>query len=201
MTGRNMFAQHNYEVIEKLISREMLAFIRRHLRMLERNHGFTHLHPAKGALMGKALAVYAPPFAETLLEMHARAIAKVVGCSLEPSYSFARIYLHGSALKRHTDREAGEIGVSVNASHGEDASWPIYLRAPRKSAVRVNLQPGDALVFAGTQLEHWRDRFPGRRHEQILLFYVRKDGAYQHLKHDKRQRIGAPPFRERFLDW
>ena len=80
--------------------------------------------------------------------------------------------------------------------------WPIHLKSRAIGTVAVDLGPGDAVVMEGTRVEHWRDRFPGNRHEQLLLFYTRQRGPYRHLKFDGRKRLGAPltPL-EHFLVW
>src|SRR3954463_11181131 len=49
----------------------------------------------------------------------------VVGESLLPTYCYARLYVHGDKLRRHHDREACEIVVSIHLGHCGAAPPPI----------------------------------------------------------------------------
>ena len=80
-------------------------------------------------------------------------------------------------LKRHKDRFSCEISTTMNLG-GDD--WPIYLEPSWKKGVttssnakgvKVDLKPGDMLVYSGCELEHWREKFKGKECVQVFLHY------------------------------
>ena len=65
---------------------------------------------------------------------------------------------------------------------------------PSKSkGVKVNLDPGDMLVYRGDLLEHWREPYKGQYHAQTFLHYNNKDtkGAEANAL-DRRPHLGLP---------
>ena len=76
-------------------------------------------------------------------------------------------------LKRHKDRFSCEISTTMNLG-GDD--WPIYLEPSGKDGkatkgIKVDLKPGDMLVYSGCELEHWREKFKGKECVQVFLHY------------------------------
>ena len=130
---------------------------------------------------------------------------KKTGLKLNPTYSYARIYKTGDVLHRHKDRFSCEISTTLNL--GGDP-WPIYLE-PKKNVgipdgkkitvssqnkgVRVNLKPGDMLVYRGMELEHWREEFQGNDCCQVFLHYndQKSKNADQNVN-DRRPHLGLP---------
>jgi hypothetical protein len=123
---------------------------------------------------------------------------------LIPTYSFARIYKKGDVLKRHKDRMSCEISTTLNL--GGDP-WPIYIEPNKEKGIldekgytpsdskgiKVNLNPGDMLVYRGNILEHWRDAFEGENCGQVFLHYndLKTKGALEN-KYDSRPCLGLP---------
>ena len=142
---------------------------------------------------------------ETLLMRTLPVMEKKTGLKLNPTYSYARIYKTGDVLKRHKDRFSCEISTTLNL--GGDP-WPIYLE-PKKNVgvpdgkkitvssnnkgVRVNLKPGDMLVYRGMELEHWREEFQGNDCCQVFLHYNDQSSknAEQNIN-DRRPHLGLP---------
>lgn len=104
-------------------------------------------------------------------------VEAVAGADLLPTYGYGRLYHAGDALARHTDRDAAEVVVSVHLGHRGAAPPPIWLAAPDPLA--VHQEPGDAVVFHGTRVPHWREPFTGRDFGQLFLNYVRADGPHR----------------------
>ncbi len=74
---------------------------------------------------------------------------------LYPAYTYARIYKKGDILERHKDRFSCEISTTMNLGGDE---WPIYLEPSgevNKKGIKINLKPGDMLVYSGCELEHY----------------------------------------------
>ena len=109
-------------------------------------------------------------------------VEAVAGGLLLPTYCYARLYVHGDALERHRDREACEVVASIHIGSRGLAPPPIRF-APD---IEVHQRPGDAVVFLGSRLEHWRDPFQGTDFGQVFLNYVRAGGAYRHHAFDGR---------------
>ena len=98
-----------------------------------------------------------------------------------------RIYEKGSILKKHKDRESCEISTTLNL--GGDL-WPIYLEGKK-----IELTPGDMLVYSGCDLEHWRDEFKGKICVQTFLHYNYVNGKFKKTNlYDKRPLLGLPEF-------
>ena len=58
---------------------------------------------------------------------------------------------------------------------------------------KVNLKPGDMLVYSGCDLEHWREPFEGEECVQVFLHYNHVNGRFaEQNKFDKRAMLGLP---------
>jgi hypothetical protein len=141
---------------------------------------------------------------ETLLLAVLPKMEKETGLKLYPTYAYARIYKNGDILKRHKDRFSCEISTTMNL--GGD-KWPIYIESdPKKGkdgangyeseytdGVKVDLKPGDMLVYKGNICEHWRDQFEGKDCAQVFLHYnnQKTKGSKDNL-FDGRKHLGLP---------
>ena len=130
---------------------------------------------------------------ETLLEKVKPTMEKHTGLKLSPTYSYARIYKNGDVLARHKDRYSCEISTTLNL--GGD-KWPIYLDPTSKTGqagIKVDLEPGDMLIYSGCELEHWREEFKGKDCGQVFLHYNKSSSkkAKENL-YDKRPFLGLP---------
>ena len=109
---------------------------------------------------------------------------------LTPAYTYARVYKKGDILKRHKDRFSCEISTTLNL--GGD-NWPIYVEPSgkeNKKGVKVNLKPGDMLIYLGCELEHWREPFEGDECVQVFLHYNNVNTTSS--KYDHRPHLGLP---------
>ena len=131
---------------------------------------------------------------------------KKTGLKLIPTYTYMRIYEKGNILRRHKDRPSCEISTTLNL--GGDP-WPIFLdptgqtfvidefkqihkpNAPK--GIKVNLDPGDMLIYSGCDLEHWREPFEGEACAQVFLHYNNGNGPFgKDNLYDKRPILGIP---------
>ena len=124
---------------------------------------------------------YADFATESLLIMLQPKIEKVVGKKLLPTYAFWRCYTKYADLKKHTDRPSCEISVTVNIK-GDGTPWPIFMNGDA-----LNLDKGDAAIYLGCEVDHWREEFKGDYQFQTFLHYVDKEG--KNIEHfmDKRK--------------
>lgn len=124
-------------------------------------------------------SVYASRIMESLLKNKTQKVEEICGKKLFPTYSFWRMYTNKSELPPHSDRPSCEISVSVNL--GSDKPWPIYM-----DDTSLDLQPGQAVIYLGEQVKHYRKEYDGDYNSQVFLHYVDQNGPYQQYKLDKR---------------
>ena len=111
---------------------------------------------------------------------------KITGYKLFPSYSFTRVYQKGEELTPHVDRPACEISVTCHiATVG--SPWPVWMQAPGEEPTQYTLEPGDACVYKGCEIKHWRQ--PATETDinvQMMLHYVDQNGPCAGYKYDQR---------------
>jgi len=136
-------------------------------------------------------ALYAEPRMESLLLTLLPQIEEASALSLYPTYSYMRVYKRGDVLVRHRDRPACEISVSLNLGCEADTPWPLWIEGPAGVSA-VHLEPGDAVLYRGTECFHWRDVFAGEHAVQCFLHYVDQNGVNAEWKFDKRRGLRLP---------
>lgn len=133
---------------------------------------------------------YADPLIEVMLKQCLPMVEEQTGLELEPTYSFSRVYQEDEELLPHTDRPSCEISVTVNIACTGDV-WPIWMQYEAKDPVKCMLEPGDAVIYKGCEVTHWRRKLPkGQINVQFMLHYVDKNGPHAGYKFDKREVLG-----------
>ena len=212
-----MFKKNKYVVIKQAISKELAAFVANYFLMKKQVYDTCRqrrfISPYE-VLLGEyegadgqiphTYSHYSDIVMETLMLKCQVMMEKTTGLKLTPAYTFARIYKNGDILKRHKDRFSCEISTTMNL--GGDP-WPIYLdptnpeippqNVPYKilgnKGIKVDLKPGDMLVYRGCELEHWRNKFKGKECIQVFLHYNnRKTPGAKDNMFDKRPHLGLP---------
>ena len=131
-------------------------------------------------------------------------LERIIGRKLYNTYYYDRFYFPGQELKKHTDRPACEISVSIHVSTNIKESWPIWIKTPdtfedstMKNLISsgenkfIDLDAGDGMVYKGCERPHWRDPMPGLLeskinkdeslyYHQIFFHYVLQDGIRAH---------------------
>lgn len=211
------FKKKKYTVVRKAISPELTYFCSRYFTFKRQvaNTLFKqrYISPFE-TMFGRwddeqipnTYSHYADLVMEVLLAELIPLMRKKTGIKVIPNYSYARIYKTGDELKRHKDRFSCEISTTLNL--GGDP-WPIFL-SPYENVghpdgkkittvsdakgVKINLNPGDMLIYRGGELEHWREPFEGRECTQVFLHYndMNTEGADDNL-FDSRPHLGLPP--------
>jgi len=200
------FKKNKYTVIKKAISKDLAEYLANYFAMkkqvydtcretryvspFETMYGF---YEKKDEQIPNTYSHYSDIAMETLMLKCQPGMEKATGLKLYPAYTYARIYKKGDELKRHKDRFSCEISTTMNL--GGD-NWPIYLEPSGKKGmkgVKVDLKPGDMLVYRGCDLEHWRKPFQGKVCYQVFLHYnnVKTPGAKDNI-YDKRPHLGLP---------
>jgi len=109
----------------------------------------------------------------------ANAVSAIVGEALKPSYVYFGSYLSGAELKKHTDRPQCAFSVTLCLDFSPEpdlaTSWPIRLDTP-EGTVKVYQALGDALVYRGTRVPHYRHVLAkGYTSTSIFFHYVPED--------------------------
>jgi hypothetical protein len=140
--------------------------------------------PVGDKLVPKSFSAYALPETEELLMLLTDTIGTMIGKELYPTYSYCRIYYTGATMPAHTDRSACEISMSLCIS-GEP--WPLWF----KDYGPVTLEPGNAVLYPGPLVEHWREEYKGAGCTQVFLHWVDANGPFADWKYDRRPSIGS----------
>ena len=131
-------------------------------------------------------------------------LQNIIGRLLYNTYYYDRYYFAGQELRKHVDRDACEISVSIHVStnlEGEYAKWPFKIETPHGQERQGILEPGDGLIYKGCERPHWREplQVPVRRkrdiilrkpetewyYHQIFFHYVLQDGVRAHCAWDR----------------
>ena len=135
-------------------------------------------------------SIYGDPLMESLLLNKNSQMEEITGLSLKPTYSYWRMYTTFADLKKHVDRPACEISVSINIG-SDGTSWPIFI-----DGKSIDLHPGEAIIYLGCELFHWREEFNGDWCAQTFLHYVDANGPYADQWKDKRIKWGTNPYKQ-----
>lgn len=168
------FSKKGYRVIRNLISKKEAKEINDYLN--NRNDGSLCDPQSLGT----------PSFYEDQFLMKKQIkllpeIEKHSDLKLFKTYNYARKYKKGDILRLHADRPACEISVTLDL--GGDP-WSIWILDKDENAIKVDLESGDALLYRGCDLLHWRGKFEGNYHPQVFLHYVDQNGPYAWAKDD-----------------
>jgi len=174
-----------YKLIKDFLSKEELE-IGCHYMNLKHKKNYSNFDPPEHKTINADSFFFGDNFTETIMMRKLKKMEQETKLELYPTYSFFRIYTFNSELKKHTDRASCEISVTV-MWESDGTPWPIYIEDKP-----IEMSPGDALIYLGCELEHWRDNFEGDYHIQSFLHYVDKNGPYKDFKYDKRDNKTNP---------
>jgi hypothetical protein len=163
--------QQTVLILPKIIPIEFCQFFT-HVLMRQAD-----LNPRGDAQIPNAKAILDHEYMfETLHERLWPVIEQVVGEALIPTYAYARLYSNGDVLEKHTDRPACEVSITIQLGRSHHYAWPIYM-----GGQRFDLGEGDAVIYPGCGVEHWRDVCAGPDgyySGQVFLHFVRKEGEF-----------------------
>jgi len=219
-----MFKKNKFAIARNAISKDLAQFVANYFSLkkvvLDTCRAKRYISPFETLLGEYEDAVngqipntyshYSDIAMETLLLKCQPLMEKTTGLKLYPAYTYARIYKKGDILKRHKDRFSCEISTTMNLG-GDD--WPIYLSpyenvgrpdgkkittTSKAKGIKVDLKPGDMLIYSGCELEHWREKFKGKECVQVFLHYNnRKTPGAKDNMFDKRPHLGLPSWFKR----
>jgi hypothetical protein len=211
------FKKNKYQVIRGAISKELADIGYTYLKIsAEADHWMleNYVTHSSNWLVGNfhdkqvpgSYAKYADRLMETLLVKTIPVMKAKTGLNLIPTYSYTRLYRTGNILNRHKDRPSCEISTTLCL--GGDP-WPIFIdptgadnvikeyegiiKPGAPKGIKVDLKPGDMLIYSGCELEHWREPFQGKLCGQVFLHYNHANGRFAKSNlYDKRPMLGIP---------
>jgi hypothetical protein len=204
-----------YHIIKKAVSKELAEFLKDYLILKSQVHNYykeKRIISPLNILFGETEDVQVPgsyccygdTAMDNLLVKLKSKVEKCVGKKLIETYSYSRVYVKGAELKRHKDRFSCELSTTLNL--GGDP-WPIYVDetpdnldkhiqnnpyfSPFNKGTKINLSPGDMMVYEGCNVEHWREKFKGKQCVQTFLHYNFYSKENLIRKWDGRKQLGS----------
>jgi len=201
------FKKNKYIIIRKAIDKNLATFLFNYFCIKKQVHDtclkeryispydqlLGYYEPELDGQVVNTYASYSDIAMETLLLKCQPVMEKFTELKLYPAYTYARMYKKGDELKRHKDRFSCEISTTMFLGGDE---WDIYLEPSGKEGMKglkVQLKPGDMLVYRGQELEHWREKFKGNECAQVFLHYnnTKTKGSKNNM-FDRRPHLGLP---------
>ena len=212
-----LFKESRYLVIENVLPREVIDFCYEYILLKKKVYATfvekkfispydqsfgTYEKPADQ--VPSSFCHYGDVAMEILLQKVKPIMEKETNLKLLETYSYVRVYKKGDMLPRHKDRPSCEISTTLNL--GGDP-YPIYLSPnenvgepdgknitvfSKAKGIKLNLKPGDMLIYKGQELEHWREPFEGNQCVQVFLHYNDAAVHGEKNKFDKRLHLGLP---------
>lgn len=156
------------EVLPKNLCHFLTNVLLRQSTTLDSKKGDTQIPNAR-AIMDHEIVF------ETLLEQVWPNLEEILGTKLLPTYAYARLYTNKDELGKHTDRHACEISMTLQLGRSHHYAWPIYM-----GGTRYDLAEGDAVIYRGCDIEHWREPCNGPENYysgQCFLHFVLEEGS------------------------
>ena len=130
-----------------------------------------------------SFSVYNNPKYREIHRLVRRVVQNIFEIDLHPTYFYERFYYAGQELKRHSDRPAWEISVTLQISTNLKEPWDIWFQKPDGKETSIKMKSGDAVIYKGCEREHWR--FPMKSNYNILQNKINKlkkkeDDTYLH---------------------
>jgi hypothetical protein len=214
MNNPDLFKQDSYIAVSKIVPADLCKIVTKYALLQE--DAFFAPETGSDAQVPNAHSRYADTLMETLLFFLRSHMENHTGLELVPTYSYYRVYRPGMILDRHKDRPSCEISTTICFGYDyktdtPDYSWGMYVdkqsintplgpngefltsNNPGKMVTQV---PGDAIIYRGCDVEHWRDPFdvgPNSYQVQGFFHYIDKNGPhYPEYAYDKRSGLGKP---------
>ena len=184
------FRERRYLLVKGILPQTILEYLKVYYAVLMANNRFCNDSECPSSLsLGGDAAL------DAVLEWIRPEVSRLVGFDLAPTYSYTRQYAKGEVLTRHTDRDACEISVTASIQIPKGAGPSVvHLKPPTLDETKVEMFEGDGCVYAGTEVEHWRERFRVGGYIQLFLHFIAKHGRnYPRLTFDGRECLGAAP--------
>ncbi len=166
------FQKEKYTVLRGILPPVQLAAFRNYFGEL-RAAGFMIFNDLqvslRHAIHNDALSIY---FHEQLAPL----VSLAVGESVKPSYVYSATYVEDAVLEPHTDRPQCEFTMSMQIGYepeletGEVSPWALCLDDLHGNKIETFLANGDAMIYKGCELVHYRDAL-SKNHQSTSIFF------------------------------
>ena len=174
--------ENNYMIVPNFISEERATDLAKEFNLYAEEFDITN-DPQVDKCLGKYDYI---SFVELLCEKNVQ-VSQLVGETVLPTYTYARIYEKGAVLTPHVDKEECEISLTVNLA--SDEPWAIWIQNPKGQKQEVILNRGDAMIYFGMTAPHWREEYIGNACTQLFMHYVRSRGKYATFYFNKDRKV------------
>lgn len=191
---KNKFLEDDFVYVKNFIDTETITTVSKYLENVVAQRRYVDDEFTK-------IAIYSDPLLEIILQNSVLSMEYISEKELYPTYSYGRIYVGQEDLSCHTDRESCEYTATINVASVGDP-WPIAMKNKQGKTKKFVLKPGDAVIYKGCEVSHWRDKAintEGHINVQFMLHYVDKNGPFSRHKYDGRTKLGLPKITERPL--
>lgn len=173
---------NNYLVIPNFIDKDDINFMVNEIKETERL-GLLDLDNTNQ--VENSISAMNSICATELLCQKSSQVSQILEEIVLPTYSFTRIYKNNGMLKRHSDRGACEISITLHLSGDKPWAFGIENKKTNEDAF-IDLNPGDAILYFGCIAPHFRKgRYNGREYIQVFLHYVRSRGSLNQCLFDR----------------
>ena len=162
--------KENYKYVKNMLSPDMVQFLTS-FSLKNFTNGDSQV-PLSSASHSKSSDIYNHITHYLLPRME-----KETNLKLKPIYSYNRIYMGGSELKKHIDRKACEISASITSKYfykDSNYKWPLCM-----GDMPIVIKTGDGVIYKGCEIPHWRPFFNQPKeywHHQLFIHYVDLNG-------------------------
>jgi len=177
----------NYKIIPNFLGKEEMILLNQYCEIFHRTNSkyfdITGKQPVGTDTCDTSS--YGDPLFDSLLLTKKNIMEEATGKKLFPTYSYWRMHTKHAVLRKHIDRDACEISVTIHIG-SDGTSWPFYL-----DGNLLNTKPGDAIIYLGPKLMHYREIFKGDWYLGAFLHYVDAEGPHKDQYMDKRMYWGT----------
>lgn len=177
---RQSFRRSGYAILDAFFSRPFCLSLSTYFQAL-RAQGFLLAGdvqvPSRNVLSNEAVSVF-------LHRQLSPFVSALVGRQVKPSYCYVAEYMPGAVLRRHVDRPQCEFTISLLVDFrprpAGKCAWPLWLSPTGKDRLGVRLGIGDAVLYKGREIAHWRNALaPDKRSISLFFHFVSEsfDGA------------------------
>ena len=174
------FIKDRIEIIQNFLEVDFIQFIQDYFAIkinsnqYDINDSFTY-----------GYSFYSDPLMETILQNSCEAIHNITEVEVLPTYSETKMLMNGDTLTSK-DIESSEISAFLCLGYSNDTKPYINL----KSNLKIDLNPGDLIVYNNIRVKPWIDFVENQWLLQSSLNFVDNKGPYKNNIYDKRPYLG-----------
>jgi hypothetical protein len=173
--ARREFTKDGFAAMPELIHPFHLGALRRYYRRMVRTGGMT----LGDNCSPKRWVAYQESAAQFFHRQLTGAVSAVAGVRVKPTFAYVASYQGSADLGAHTDRLQCEYAVSLLIDYVpepvEQSPWPLQFAGPNRTG-KVWQCLGDAVLYCGTRITHWREQLAAAAVSTSMFFYFVNEG-------------------------